>query len=115
MIENNAESRKWAEEEFGQARLRDKRRTDRLISMASKAAINPAGQVSAVFTLETELQGAYDWLENPAVAPSAVAQASYRATALRCQGQPLVFVPVDKASLTLADPQRRKDIGPVGS
>ena len=29
--------------------------------------------------------------------------------------QTLVFVPVDKASLTLADPQVRKDLGPVGT
>src|SRR5438270_12735408 len=115
MLEDNAELRKWAEQEFGQARLHDQRRTERLIRMASQAAAHPAGQISAVFTTDSEREAAYDWLENEAISPSAVAQACYRATAVRCLGQPLVFAPVDKASLTLTDPQRLKDLGPVGT
>lgn len=115
MMENLDAAQLWAEEEFAHARLRDKRRTARLVDMAAEAARHPAGRISALFSTDAQRQGAYDWLENPACEPGSVARASHQATARRCQNQPLVFVPVDKASLTLADPQVRKDLGPVGT
>lgn len=107
--------RRWAVEEFGEASLGDERRRRRLLGMAQAAARRPSGRLSDVFDEPREREGAYDFLESPHVHASALQQASARACAQRCADEPLVFVPVDGSSLTLADKRLSKDFGALGS
>ena len=67
-MSENDEVDVWAAEQFGGTDLGDKRRTARLVRVASSAARSPAGKVSAVFDDDAERQGAYDFLESPHVA-----------------------------------------------
>ena len=60
-------------------------------------------------------QGAYDFLSNRKIAPSAVQAAVSKAAAIGCVGSEFCFVVVDGTALTLKDWKRSKDFGAVGA
>jgi hypothetical protein len=70
--------------------------------------------VSEVFDRGREREGAYDFLENEKVEPSAVAEAVFNATRARARGSACVFVVIDGSALTLTDETGEKGFGPVG-
>lgn len=105
----------WAFEEFGHASLEDHRWRRRLVRMAARATRRPAGRVTATFTDDAERQGAYGLLESDAVDGAAVGAAIFEACARRSAREKYVFCPVDGTSLTLADHERGKGFGPIGS
>jgi len=111
----DATAAQWAEEEFGHARLGDKRRTKRLVKMAGQLVETPAGRVTQAFRSEAQQQAAYDFLEQPETRPAAIAAASAEAGARRCQSHPFVYVPVDGTSLNFAQVPDTCHLGPVGS
>jgi len=111
---NNASFRRWAVEEFGGARLVDSRWRSRLLSVAARAARQPAGRISEVFTNAAERQGAYGLLEQERVAPGQLAEAMFAACARRCATEPFVFIPLDGSSLTLTDKEANK-FGAIGT
>ena len=59
----------WAEEEFGAARLNDRRNVVRLVSLATSVAHHPHVLVAAAFPDMTERDAAYDFLENDRIDP----------------------------------------------
>lgn len=105
----------WAHEEFGRARIADARWKRRLVRMADRAARRPAGRVTETFVRSAERQGAYGLLESEAVSTDEVGQAMYEACARRCIDEAFVYCPIDGTSLSLADGERRKGFGPIGS
>lgn len=105
----------WAEEEFRSAALGDERRTKRLVQIAAEVARRPAGTVTRTCGSSAALEGAFRWLENPAIRSEPVGQAVQRATLKRCKGQSLAYVAVDATSLTLADEAQSRDLGAVGT
>jgi len=108
-------ARAWAREEFGSLDLGHRSRTTRLVRMATQVAVQPAGKVSAVFTTAAAAEGAYRWLENPAVEVGALVDGLGRACAVRASEHAFVYVPVDGSSVTLVDAHKTKDFGPIGS
>ena len=110
-----SEARRWAFEEFRSVDLGHGSRRTRLIRMATQAALRPAGKVSQVFTGAAELEGAYRWLENPAVQVGSLVDGIGRACAMRASEHAFVYVPVDGSSVTLVDKKRAKDFGPIGT
>ena len=115
MGDHEGDARIWAYEEFGHAELGDPRRTARLVHMAAALAERPGGKVLDVFRSSAERQGAYDLLGNSRVPSEAILAATQVATVRRCEHAPWVHVVVDGTSLKLADWERRKDFGGVGS
>lgn len=107
-------SRAWAFEEFGGARLGDRRRIARLVAIAEDVALSPVSIVSDALRDDAARQAAYDFLEGKAVLSSAVEDAAGRSCAERCSDYPFVFVPVDGTGISLSDPARKKGIGPLG-
>jgi hypothetical protein len=108
-------ARDWAIEEFKDVDLGHGSRTTRLIRMATEIAIRPSGKVSEAFTTAADAEGAYRWLENPAVQAGAVVEGVGRACAVRCAEHAFVYIPVDGSSLSLVDVGRTKDFGPLGA
>jgi hypothetical protein len=107
---------RWAEEEFGHAQLGNSLRTARLVAIAARVGLHPAGTVTETFgAASTERELAYDWLENDNVSPKAVARASHEATARSTRGLRFVFVPVDGSSAAFTDRQKNKGMGHVGT
>ncbi len=115
MQQFKGEQAAWAQDQFGQVRVGDSRRTTRLVAMATRAAQSPSGKVSDVFCRDKERQGAYDLLESGQVDPVALVVAQAEATARQCANEPFVFVPIDGSSVTLADRTAGKDFGSVGT
>lgn len=105
----------WATQTFGDASLGDTRRTARLVRMATVAAARPAGKITQVYQTSADRQGAYGFLENPAVTAAAVATADHRATVRLVAGAPFAFVAVDGSSFRVTDRCRRKGTGRVGT
>lgn len=104
---------RWARQQFGSAQLGDRRRTERLVRLAARAARSPAGTVTSVVS-GAEREGAFRLLESSKVSAQALADASHRASVERCQQQPWVYVPIDGSSLSLTDRKCRRDVGHVG-
>jgi hypothetical protein len=102
-------------EEFGHAELGDRRRNARLLSMGAGAFENPSGRVAAVFKVDREREGAYDFLESDLVDAEDIMASVAKATAVRANGLPFVFVAVDGTSISVADRARTRDFGNVGS
>lgn len=115
MLSDARQAREWAIDEFKGVNLGHGSRTTRLIRMATEVAIRPAGKVSEVFTTPADAEGAYRWLENPAVQVDALVAGVGRACAARSAEYPFVYVPVDGSSVSLVDLARTKDFGALGS
>jgi Transposase DNA-binding/Transposase Tn5 dimerisation domain len=114
MTAGRSEAGRWAEAEFGDAALGDTRRTMRLVRMAARAAENPSGKLSAVFSTSKELDGAYDFVESEKLSVALLETAVGRSAARRCVGQGRVRVAVDGSSLTLTEGPKDKGFGPIG-
>src|SRR6478736_7599425 len=108
-------TRKWAEEEFGDALLGDRRRTRRLVELAAEVARQPAGTVTGACQSSASREGAFRWLENQAIRLAPVGASVRDATLRRCRGVKRVHVPIDATSLTLTDVAQAKGLGAVGS
>ena len=54
----NSTPMEWAQVQFGQARLNDPRRTQRLISIAASLANQPGVAVSKLATSSADMEGA---------------------------------------------------------
>jgi hypothetical protein len=111
---SRAEARSWAEEEFGEAKLGDVRRTARLVAMAGECSLSPSGRISGVFADDAARQGAYDFVESERSQGSALLGASQEACVRRCREYPYVFVPLDGTSLSLVDRSGAKGLGSLG-
>lgn len=109
------QAQRWAEEEFGQARLGDARRTRRLVTLGAELARQPAGTVTRACASGASREGAFRWLESDAVRVEPVRDALVRAAMARCAEQTLVYVSVDGSSLTLTDRAGAKGLGAVGA
>jgi hypothetical protein len=105
----------WARATFGGAVLGDRRRVERLVAVAARAAAQPTGTVTGVLQTSAEQEGAFRLLESEAVGAGAVQRAAFEATARCCASDALVYVPIDGSSLTLTDFARRRELGRVGS
>lgn len=105
----------WATEEFGKANLGDDRRTNRLVTMGARVAAKPAGNITDVFAISSEREGAFRFVENDAVDGAEVTRAATWAAASRARDEPYVFVPVDGTSLNLRDLDGRRRMGRVGT
>jgi transposase-like protein/DDE family transposase len=108
-------TRNWAAEEFGGTDLGDVRRTRRLVTLAAEIAAKPAGTVTRACTTSASREGAFRLLENPTVHAEALRRSVQDATARRCRGQAVVFVPMDGSSLQITDEKRSKGIGAIGA
>ncbi len=106
---------RWAQGEFGGAKLGDPRWRGRLVAMARQVARRPGGKVAEVFVRSAERQGAYGLLESDAVTSSAVQAAMVDAAGRRCAKDPFVFCPVDGSSVNLTDLGRTKGFGSIGA
>lgn len=108
------DAERWAADEFGDADLGDRRRTQRLVKLAAEVARTPAGTVTRACHTSASREGAFRWLENSAIRHDAVLSATSRATHRRCAGRSRVHVPLDGTALTLTDKKGSKGLGPVG-
>jgi len=95
-------------------KLGDARRVRRAASMLRGAAERPAGRLTEVFSVNAELQAAYDFIETN-IAPRAL-MTGFAEASLRLVGSaPYFYAVVDGTSLSLTDSSKTKDFGAVGN
>ena len=87
----------------------------RLVAMAARAAADPSGKISEVFTDDAERQGAYDFLESGQFVVASILGAMSVAAASECASEARVLAAIDGSSLTLVDGDDTKDFGAIGA
>jgi Transposase DNA-binding/Transposase DDE domain len=112
---DSEDCQEWAAACFRGVELGDARRTARAVRMASGAARRPGPRVLDVYRTSAARQGAYDFLENPAIESSQMLDSVGRATARASREHSHVFVSVDGSSLSLVDRTGSKGFGNVGA
>ena len=113
MLHTNVET--WSDYTFGQCELGDKRRTQRLVKVASGLAGHIGQSLVKSCTTESEIEGGYRLLRNKEVNSHAIAAGGFRATAA-------LAVATDNRLLALEDSTSlsfkhsvRDSLGPVGT
>lgn len=104
----------WAEQTFGHVRFPDRRNAALAVRIAAGLVERPFAKVSEAFPDEAMRQAVYDLLEHPACHPQALIDAAATATAKAASAYPLSLIPLDGVSLTLRDPNNRRESGSVG-
>ncbi len=101
----------WAADEFGQASLRDPRRTRRLVQLGAALAAQPAGRITQVFDGSAEREAAYRLIGNAGFTWRDIAAGMHLAAARRAAAFPQVVVPIDGVSFTMA--AKSDEFGPI--
>jgi len=104
----------WAMGMFGGAELGDKRRTERLVDIASRAAKHSGKSSSrACEGSGALLEGTYRFIRNSQVSPYAIRRAGFAATATLAQERDEVWVMEDTTSLSYKH-KVAKSLGKLG-
>ena len=86
----------WAWETFGGCDLGDKRRTRRLVDMASRLAVHKGKPILRACGGDgPAIEGAYRWVRNREVDPVSISDGAFEATARKARESELVVVPED--------------------
>ena len=112
---DESQTRAWAGGVFGRAKLRDVRRTRRLVSMTNTAIHRLAGTITGVFDNPAELAGAYDLIENEAVDPEELVRCLAEHAAELALRHFYVWIATDGTSQHVTDRKKVKGTGPVGT
>ena len=92
---------RWAEETFGKCDLGDSRRRSRLIDLCARLAESGGGSVaSACGDAADAFEGGYRFVRNPHVAPQAIAEGGFAATAERAVDSELLLCVQDTTNLS---------------
>lgn len=89
----------WAEEEFGEAVLKDPRRTARLVELARTLGEHPSQSLPEACEDGAQLKAAYRFFANEAVEAEAILASHVAATTGRVAGEPVVLAVQDTTSL----------------
>lgn len=89
----------WAEEEFGEAELKDPRRTARLVGLARTLGEHPSQSLPEACEDGAQLKAAYRFFANDEVEASAMLASHVAATTGRMSGESVVLAVQDTTSL----------------
>lgn len=98
MFDTNANN--WAIDTFKSVDLKDKRRNNRLIKLATELAEGAGKSVVKACKDTASIEGAYRFIENDSIDPKAIAQAGFESTALKCEKLKLVLALEDTTGLS---------------
>lgn len=105
----------WAAEEFGHARLHDRRAVRRLLKLGAAVSVRPAGKLTKCLVTGAEREAGYRFMNNESIKPAEIGLASSIAALGRAAGEEFIFVPVDGTSLAITDGTGEKGLGLIGA
>jgi hypothetical protein len=85
----------WAEHEFGEARLGDQRRTERLVWLAEQRSRRPTASLPECCGSGAGVKAAYRFYDTVSIRPQAILDPHRRATQARMAQHPVVLLPQD--------------------
>src|SRR5579859_4649097 len=104
----------WAHKTFGQAQLRDLRRTGRVVKAAARLAENPAASLPRQMHTWKETIAMYRLLDEPDVTFEALMQPHWQHTREQGDQYPVVLLVQDGTELDLSSHQKMTGLGPIG-
>ena len=105
----------WAQTEFALAQLGDRRRTQRLVNMATNFAQTPSGTLPEVFPEWKEIKAAYRFLDHVEFGPEEI-QGPHRQRTLAACRQPGEYLLIeDTTELDYSSHRRTEQLGPIGN
>lgn len=105
--------RRWAQNLFGEADLRDRRRTRRLVDLSAALAGKPKKRICSVFSEWKRIKGSYRLIENDAVSAQDLYAPSTAAAVRAASGYPTVLAISDTASLNFTNHRATSGLGSI--
>jgi hypothetical protein len=105
----------WPEEEFGGARLGNKRLGERLLTLARDFYARPQANLPQACQTRARTKAAYYFFEHPDTSMDALLEPHYEATRQRVAAERLVFAVQDTTFLNYSAHPETDDLGPIGS
>jgi hypothetical protein len=105
----------WAEQEFGTARLGDRRRTKRLVKLAVNMANHPSGTLPEQSESWADVKAAYTFFDEEDVTFAGIAAPHWQNTRKRLTGTPRVLVLGDTTELDFGIHRQIDGLGPTGN
>jgi hypothetical protein len=109
------EAVEWAENEFGRARLGDRRRTRRLVQVAAGLARCPSGTLPAALRHWKELKGAYRLFSNESVSHPALLETHCQRTLAQCRQPGEYLLIEDRTCLDYSAHRATRGLGRIGN
>lgn len=101
----------WAQEQFGQAKLKDPRRTQRLINLASSIANQPGVSVAKLPFSPADMEGAYRFIRNENIAAKDIAEAGFQSTVTRSHEHEELLALEDTTTLSFSHRSVKEELG----
>ena len=104
----------WAQSQFSSAKLGDRRRTQRLVKIATNLAQSPGGTLPQAFPVWSELKAAYRFFEQPKITFQEIQRPHWQQTRAACH-QPGQYLMIEDTSLLdFTDHPLTEELGPIG-
>ncbi|XEI31277.1 IS4 family transposase [Aeromonas veronii] len=101
----------WAFDQFGHANLKDPRRTERLVKLATALAQQPGDCVSQLPLSPADMEGSYRFIRNHHVNADAIADAGFATTAALARDYDLLLALEDTTALTFNHASVHDELG----
>ncbi|MCD6214907.1 MAG: IS4 family transposase [Candidatus Desulfofervidus sp.] len=113
--EQGVEVQDWAEDEFGEADLGDRRLTKRLVGIVRDFYARPQASVPQACQTRAKTKAAYRFFDHPKMGMDKVLEQHYEATLARVGQGPVVLAVQDTTSLNYSTHPATENLGPIGS
>jgi hypothetical protein len=105
----------WAEEEFGGARLGDRRLNQRLVTIARDFYAHPQAQIPEACQSRAKTKATYRFFEHPQTPMKLLLEPHHKSTIQRMAQETVVLSVQDTTSLNYSSHPETNGIGPIGS
>ena len=109
------EAQAWAQNEFGGARLGDRRRTRRVVRVAAALGRCPSGTLPSALRHWKELKGAYRLFSNQGVSYPAILESHCRRTEVACRQPGEYLLIEDRTILDYSSHRATRGLGRIGN
>ncbi|MGI9920329.1 IS4 family transposase, partial [Vibrio owensii] len=107
----HSDAKLWAQEQFGQAQLKDPRRTQRLISLATSIANQPGVSVAKLPFSPADMEGAYRFIRNENIDAKDIAEAGFQSTVSRAKEHEELLALEDTTTLSFPHRSIKEELG----
>jgi len=105
------DNQSWAQQEFANANLGDKRRTQRLAKLAGQRCSHPQASFSQACGNNAETKAAYRFYENNSISPSEILSSHQQATQTRMSQESIILAVQDTTELDYTHHPATKGLG----
>ena len=105
----------WAESEFASARLGDRRRSKRLVKIATQLVQSPGGTLPQAFPMWSELRAAYRFFEQPEITFEDIQRTHWQNTRAACQQPGQYLLIEDTSELDYTSHPMAEELGCIGN